>query len=79
MGSPGRYRGGGLRRPSILPQIRARDIARRLPEGAAQQADAFSATMIRAVTFRIEGDRLELRDEAGALQVAFRAWVPRLP
>ena len=43
------------------------------PEGAAQQADAFSAAMGRAATFRIEGDRLELRDEAGALQVAFRA------
>jgi heat shock protein HslJ len=43
------------------------------PEGAAQQADAFSAAMGRATMFRIEGDRLELRDEAGALQVAFRA------
>ena len=43
------------------------------PEGAAQQADAFIAAMGRAATFRIEGDRLELRDEAGALQVAFRA------
>ncbi len=43
------------------------------PEGAAQQADAFSTAMMQAVTFRIEGDRLELRDGAGALQVAFRA------
>jgi hypothetical protein len=43
------------------------------PEGAAQQADAFGAAMTRATTFRIEGDRLELRDAAGALQVAFRA------
>ncbi len=43
-----------------------------LPEGAAQQADAFIAAMGRAATFRVEGDRLELRDAAGALQVAFR-------
>jgi heat shock protein HslJ len=43
-----------------------------VPEGAAQQADAFIAAMGRAATFRIEGDRLELRDAAGALQVAFR-------
>jgi len=46
---------------------------RPVPEGAAQQADAFVAAMGRATTFRIEGDRLELRDEAGAIQVAFRA------
>lgn len=43
------------------------------PEGAAQQADAFSAAIGQAATFRIEGDRLELLDEAGALLVAFRA------
>ena len=43
-----------------------------VPEGAAQQADAFIAAMGRAATFRIEGDRLELRDAAGALQVVFR-------
>ncbi len=49
------------------------------PQGAAQQADAFIAAMTRAATFRIDGDRLELRDRAGALQVAFRAQVPRLP
>lgn len=48
-------------------------------EGAVQQADAFITAMGRAVTFRIEGDRLELRDAAGAVQVAFRAEVPRLP
>lgn len=48
-------------------------------EGAAQQADACIAALGRAATFRIEGDRLELRDAAGALQVAFRAQVPRLP
>ena len=44
-----------------------------VPEGAAQQADAFIAAMNRATTFRSEGDRLELRDAAGALQVAFRS------
>ena len=52
---------------------------RPVPEGGAQQADAFIAAMGRAATFRIEGDRLELRDEAGALQVAFRAEISRLP
>jgi len=53
--------------------IETRPGLRPAPEGAAQQADAFSAAMMAAVTFRIDGDRLELRDEGGALQVAFRA------
>jgi heat shock protein HslJ len=42
-------------------------------EAVMEQEAAFLAAMGRATTFRIDGDRLELRDDDGALQVSFGA------
>jgi heat shock protein HslJ len=43
------------------------------PEGVGEQEAAYFAALARVTTFRIEGDRLQLRDVDGALQVDFRA------
>ncbi len=43
------------------------------PDEVMEQEAAFLAAMGRATTFRIDGDRLELRDDDGALQVSFGA------
>lgn len=43
------------------------------PEGVGEQEAAYFAALARVTTFRIEGDRLQLRDADGALQVDFRA------
>jgi heat shock protein HslJ len=44
-----------------------------LDQNVMEQEQAFFAALANATTYRIEGDRLELRDAAGALQVGFRA------
>lgn len=43
------------------------------PGPVMEQEAAYLAALGRATTARIDGDRLELRDDAGALQVSFRA------
>lgn len=43
------------------------------PDELMKQEAAFLAALGRATTFRIDGSRLELRDDGGALQVAFVA------
>ena len=43
------------------------------PEGIGEQEAAYFAALARTATHRIEGDRLQLRDADGALQVDFRA------
>jgi heat shock protein HslJ len=43
------------------------------PPPVMEQEAAYLAALARTTTARIDGDRLELRDDAGALQVAFRA------
>jgi hypothetical protein len=42
-------------------------------EGVGEQEAAYFAAVARLATLRIEGDRLQLRDADGALQVDFRA------
>lgn len=43
------------------------------PQGAEEQEAQFLAAMERATTYLIDGTALELRDDAGALQVSFQA------
>jgi heat shock protein HslJ len=38
-----------------------------------EQEQAYLAALAKATTYRIDGDKLELRDDGGALQVGFRA------
>jgi heat shock protein HslJ len=38
-----------------------------------EQEQAYFAALQKATTYRIDGDKLELRDDGGALQVGFRA------
>ena len=43
-----------------------------VPDGVMAQEQAYLAAMTRVTTWRLDGERLELRDGDGALQVAFR-------
>jgi heat shock protein HslJ len=44
-----------------------------LDQKVMEQEQAYFAALAKATVYRIDGDRLELRDDAGALQVSFRA------
>lgn len=43
------------------------------PEGIMEQENEFLAALQTAATYRIDGDRMEMRDESGALAVSFVA------
>ena len=48
------------------------------PEPLASQASAFNGTLVRAVSFAIDGDRLRLQDAAGQALAVFAAVSPML-
>jgi heat shock protein HslJ len=44
-----------------------------LDQKVMEQEQAYFAALLKATAYRIDGDRLELRDDGGALQAGFRA------
>jgi hypothetical protein len=76
LGARNRGRPGGWTGTADTLAIGPLTTTRRLchgPEGLMEQEAAFLAAMRRAATWRLNGERLELRDADGALQVTFQA------